>query len=49
MENFELLGLDDLALDELDVTSLRDTVELPETAGSCSGSGSTNCGSCETL
>lgn len=48
MENFELLDLNDLDLADLAVTSLRDTVELPETAGSCSGSGTSNCGSCET-
>jgi len=47
MEIFELLELDDLDLDDLAVTSLRDAVELPETAGSCSGSGCHNCGSCE--
>ena len=41
------LNLDDLNLDELDVTSLRDTVALPETAASSSNNGSgTNTGSC---
>ena len=47
MDNFELLKLDDLDLEELDVTSLRDTVALPETAASTGGGTSgTNCGSC---
>jgi thiazolylpeptide-type bacteriocin precursor len=45
MEILAKLDLADLDLDELDVTSLRDTVALPETGASSSG----NCpqsGSC---
>ncbi|WP_370941902.1 thiazolylpeptide-type bacteriocin [Amycolatopsis sp. cg5] len=40
------LNLDDLNLDELDVTSLRDTVALPETAASTGSGCSGNTGSC---
>jgi hypothetical protein len=44
MEDLELLDLDDLSLDELSITSMRDVVELPETAASCSCSCCDNCG-----
>ncbi len=35
MESMNELNVDDLELDELTVTSMRDTVALPETAASC--------------
>lgn len=38
METLDLLDLDDLDLDQISVVSLRDAVELRETAGSCPAS-----------
>ena len=34
MDNADVIDLDDLELTEIDITSLRDTVALPETAAS---------------